>query len=126
MHFSEVLVLALVLKLPMIPGGTNLEPLEKIQLGFLKEYHLVNREKIFLFDPTNYANVFATKVSCDLRPPQPLQKCYYILWFLWVYSPSSWHTLETNYWLKVFSVVNSHVLNNIENMILYIILLKFL
>ena len=52
MHFSEVLVLALALKLPMIPGGTNLEPLEKIQLGFLKEYHFVNREKIVL--PISY------------------------------------------------------------------------
>ena len=125
MHFLEVLVLALVLKLPMIPGGTNLEPLEKIQLGFLKEYHFVNRENIFLFHPTMQI-FFATKVRRESQPPQPLQKCYYILWFLWVYSPSSWHTLETNYWLKVFSVVNSHVLNNIENMILYINLLKFL
>ena len=34
MHFSEVLVLALVLKLPMIPGGTNLEPLEKNTIRF--------------------------------------------------------------------------------------------
>ena len=59
---------------------------------------------------------FATKVRRESQPPQPFQKCYYILWFLWVYSPSSWHTLETNYWLKFFSVVNSHVLNTIENM----------
>ena len=92
MHFSEVLVLALALKLPMIPGGTNLEPLEKIQLGFLKEYHFVNREKIVL--PISY---FITLCKYFLQPksdesrnqpttPTPSEMLLYSLVFMGLFT----------------------------------------